>query len=192
MEETINVLNKEELKKLFVNGQLKTQEDVSSLVRDLTGQVLETVLRGELDAHLGYQKYDRKNKSGPNSRNGTSGKKVKTKVGELPLNIPRDRLNEFDPALIKKGDRELAFFEDHVIALYAKGMSTRDITGIVKELYNYEISAEKVSKITDRIHEDSSQWHNRPLEAVYTVVFLDGLFAKVRVEGSVRSVSAYT
>ncbi len=191
MTEKTEVLNKAELKKLFSSGQLRTQEDVSALVKDLTGQVLEAVLRGELDAHLGYEKYDRKEKATENSRNGTSDKRVKTNVGELPLKIPRDRLNEFDPALIKKGDRELAFFEDHIISLYARGMSTRDITGIVKELYNYEISAETVSKITDRIHEHSSEWHSRPLEAVYPVVFLDGFFAKVRVEGSVRKICVY-
>lgn len=191
MLEKRELLNESELLKLFSSGQLRSQADVSDLIKTLTGQVLETVLKGELDSHLGYGKYDRKNKSTPNSRNGTSPKRVKTQVGELPVNIPRDRENEFSPALIKKGDRELSFFEDHVLALYAKGMSTRDISGIIQDIYNYDISAEKVSKITERVHEDSAHWHNRPLEPLYAVVFLDGFFSKVRVEGSVRSVCVY-
>jgi transposase-like protein len=185
------ILNKEEVLKMLSEGQLQTQTDVGKLIKELTGQVLETILKGELDAHLGYKKYDQKNKKTTNSRNGTSSKRVKTQVGELPLKIPRDRDNEFEPALIKKGDRELAFFEDHILALYAKGMSTRDITGIIKELYDYEISAETVSMITARVREESATWHSRPLEPLYTVVFLDGFFTKVRVEGSVRKVCVY-
>jgi putative transposase len=191
MIEQQEILNKEEVLKMFSEGQLQTQTDVGKLIKELTGKVLETILKGELDAHLGYKKYDQKNKKTTNSRNGTSSKRVKTQVGELPLKIPRDRDNEFEPALIKKGDRELAFFEDHILALYAKGMSTRDITGIIKELYDYEISAETVSMITARVREESATWHSRPLEPLYTVAFLDGFFTKVRVDGSVRKVCVY-
>lgn len=191
MTERRELLDASKLKQMFSSGELRSQADVSALVKSLTGQVLETVLQGELDAHLGYKKYDRENKTTTNSRNGTSPKKVKTQVGELGVNIPRDRENEFSPSLIQKGDRELAFFEDHVLSLYAKGMSTRDISGIIEELYNYKISAETVSKITDRVHIESSHWHNRSLEPLYSVVWLDGFFAKVRVEGSVRNVCVY-
>lgn len=185
------LLDELKLKQMFSSGELRNQADVSALIKSLTGQVLETVLKGELDAHLGYGKYDRANKSTINSRNGSSPKRVKTQSGELDLNIPRDRENEFTPVLIKKGERELTFFEDHVLALYAKGVSTRDISGIIKELYNYEISAETVSKITDRVHGERDLWHSRPLEPLYAAVWLDGLFAKVRVEGSVRKICVY-
>ena len=191
MSEKQKLLDESKILNMFSNGQLRSQQDVSDLIKNLTGQVLETVLKGEIDHHLGYQKYDRKNKSTSNSRNGTSLKRVKTQVGELPLNIPRDRKNEFSPALIQKGDRELAFFEDHILALYAKGMSTRDISGIIKELYNYEISAETVSQITHRVHEERNRWHSRPLEPMYAIVFIDGFFSKVRVEGSVRNICVY-
>lgn len=185
------ILDKSKVKELFLSGKLRSQEEVGELIKSLTGEVLEAVLKGELDAHLGYEKYDRKGKATLNSRNGTSAKRVKTSLGELDLNIPRDRQSEFSPGLIKKGDRELAFFEDHILALYAKGMSTRDISEIIKELYSYEISAETVSKITERVHEESSRWHSRPLESIYPVVFMDGFFSKVRVEGSVRTVCVY-
>lgn len=191
MTEKQKLLDESKLLDMFSSGELCSEEDVSDLIKNLTGQVLETVLKGELDAHLGYEKYDRKNKSTPNSRNGTSPKRVKTQIGELPVKIPRDRENEFSPSLIKTGDRELSFFEDHVLALYAKGMSTRDISEIIKNIYNYELSAEKVSKITERVREESTHWHNRPLEPLYAVVFLDGFFSKVRVEGSVRSICVY-
>lgn len=191
MSEEQKLLDESKLLKMFSSGELRSQEDVSALIKRLTGQVLETVLKGELDAHLGYVKYDRKSKSTSNSRNGTSPKRVKTQVGELPVNIPRDRQSEFSPSLIPKGDRELTFFEDHVLSLYAKGMSTRDISGIIEELYNYKISAETVSKITDRVHEESGRWHSRPLEPLYSAVFLDGIVSKVRVEGSVRNVCVY-
>lgn len=192
MQKRQEVVNKDEILKMYSSGQLQTESDVNRLVTQLTGQVLETILNGELDAHLGYEKYDRKNKKTTNSRNGTSAKTVKTRVGALPLQIPRDRENEFEPVLIRKGDRELAFFEDHILALYGKGMSVRDIAEIIKKLYNYEISAEKVSMITARVIEDSTAWNSRPLEPVYPVAFLDGFFAKARViEGSVRNICVY-
>ena len=191
MAEKNELLNEEELLRLYRSGQLRTQEDASVLVKNVIGQVLESILRGELDAHLGYEKYDRKGKKTSNSRNGTSSKRVKTQMGEMEVNIPRDRDGEFEPALIRKGDRELAFFGDHILALYGKGMSTRDITEIIKELYNYEISAETVSTIVSRVEGEREAWHSRPLETVYGMVFLDGLFAKVRVDGIVKTVCVY-
>lgn len=188
------VLNKEEILKRYESGELRTQGDVNNLVKQMVGEVLETILKGELDAHLGYKRYDRegrKAKETSNSRNGGFKKKVKSQVGELSVKIPRDRENGYSPALIKKGSRELSFFEDHILALYSKGMSTRDITGIIQELYNYEISAETVSKIVERVKGESAAWQSRPLESVYAVVFLDGFFSKVRVEGSVINVCVY-
>lgn len=191
MLEQHEILNKTEIMRQFATGELRTQTDVSNLLKKVTGQILESILKGELDSHLGYGKYDHKDKSTANRRNGTSRKKVKTKEGELILQIPRDRNNEFEPILIPKGERELSFFEDHVLALYGKGMSTRDITSLIKEIYNYEISAETVSKITDRVQDDSAAWHSRPLESLYLAVFLDGFHAKVRVESIVRNVCVY-
>lgn len=185
------ILNKDAVMAQFKSGKLRTQEDVGVLLKNLMGEILETVLKGELDAQLGYKKYDHCEKETTNRRNGSSGKKVKTNVGELPVKIPRDRENEFTPVLIKPGDRELSFFEDHVLSLYSKGMSTRDITEIIYELYNYEISAETVSKITDRVVAESMKWHERHLEPVYPIVFLDGFFCNVRVEGQVRKVCVY-
>lgn len=185
------ILNEEAVNMLISSGKLRTQSDVGSLIKQMTGQILESILKGELDSHLGYKKYNRKNKETKNSRNGASMKRVKTQSGELALQIPRDRNNEFVPQLIPKGERELAFFEDNVLALYGKGMSTRDITGIIKELYGYEISAETVSKITDRIQEESALWHSRMLEPIYLAAFLDGFHAKVRVESIVRNVCVY-
>jgi transposase-like protein len=191
MSEKNELLNEEELLKMYKRGQLRTQEDVNVLMRNVLGKAVGAVLKGELDAHLGYEKYDRKRKKTANSRNGTSSKRVKTQMGEMAVQIPRDREGEFEPALIKKGERELAFFGDHILTLYAKGVSTRDITEIIKELYNYEISAETVSKIVSRVEEESEAWHSRPLEAVYAAVFSDGLFAKVRVEGSIKTVCVH-
>ena len=191
MAEKQGLLDNSKLKEMFSSGQLRSQEDVGILFKNLTGQILNAVLKGELDHHLGYEKYDRIKKSTTNSRNGTSSKKVKTQVGELPLNIPRDRQNEYSPILVLKGDRELTFFEDHVLALYSKGMSTRDISEIIKELYRYELSAKTVSKITERVQVERGHWHSRPLESMYALVFLDGFFSKVRVEGSVRNICVY-
>jgi len=191
MSDKNELLNEEELLRLYRSGQLTTQEDVKVLMRNILGKAVGTVLKGELDAHLGYEKYDRKRKKTANSRNGTSSKRVKTQMGEMEVQIPRDREGEFEPVLIKKGDRELAFFGDHILMLYAKGVSTRDITEVIKELYNYEISAETVSKIVSRVQGESDAWHSRPLEAVYMMVFSDGLFAKVRVEGSIKTVCVH-
>lgn len=190
---TVNeeILNKDALMTQFKSGELRTQEDVENLVKKIMGKILETVLKGELDAHLGYERYDHCKKGTTNRRNGSSSKKVRTNVGKIEVKVARDRENEFTPVLIKPGERELSFFSDQVLSLYSKGMSTRDITGIIHEIYDYDISAETVSKITDRVIAESMKWHERPLEPVYANVFLDGFFCNVRVEGHVRKVCVY-
>ena len=143
-------------------------------------EVLQEALEVELEEKLGYDKYNISEKQTSNSRNGYSKKTVKSELGPVELNIPRDRNGEFEPMLIPKHQRNITGIEDKVLSLYTSGLSTRDIHDQIKELYGVEISAEMVSKITDKVLPLVSEWQNRPLESTYAFVFLDAIHYKVR------------
>lgn len=157
------------------------------LLDDLKKALAERVLDAEMDAHL---ERDEERASG-NHRNGRSAKTVLTDTGKLPLSIPRDRQSRFEPQLIEKYRRRFPGFDEKVIALYARGMSTRDIQAHVRELYGLEISPDLVSAVTAAVHEEVSAWQSRPLEPVYAVVFFDALRVKIRDEGMVKNKSVY-
>jgi len=154
--------------------------------------VIETLLEEELTDHLGFEKHDQKAKVIDNSRNGFTPKSVNSKFGEIGLNVPRDRKSEFEPQVVKKRKRDISGLEEKIISMYAKGMTTRDIQSHIKDLYNYEISPETVSSITDKVLERAREWQNRPLEPIYTIVYMDAVFLKMRTEGHVRNVAVYT
>ncbi len=158
------MLNKEELKKLVKEYKMKSMEDVNEFLKNISSQVLEIMLDGELEDHLGYGKYDYTSKNTDNSRNGNYSKEVNSKFGEMELKIPRDRKSEFEPVIVKKGQKEIAGMEEKIISMYAKGMTVRDIQGHIEELYNYEMSAETISNITDRVTEKAKEWQARPLK----------------------------
>ena len=153
------------------------------------GPVLQSMLEGELDSHLGYQKYERN--GGSNSRNGHSKKTVETSAGEIELEIPRDREGTSGPQAVKKHQRDVSGIEEKVISMYAKGMSTRDISSHLGEIYGIEASAEMISKITDRVLPEVKEWQNRQLEEKYAVVFLDAVHYHVRDEGQVVKKAVY-
>ncbi len=156
---------------------------VSELKKALADRLLET----EMDVHLS----DEDEASAGNVRNGHSKKTVLTDTGELTLSIPRDRHGRFDPQLIEKYKRRFPEFDEKVIALYARGMSTREIQGHVRELYGVNISPDLVSAVTDAVHDEVSAWRNRPLESVYAIVYFDAIRVKVRDEGLVRNKAVY-
>jgi len=150
------------------------------------------MLDAELTEHLGYEKYSPIGKNTGNSRNGKTYKTLKNDNGEIELTVPRDRNGTFDPIIVKKYERTLGPIEDKIISMYAKGMTTRDIQSHVQEFYGLDVSASLVSQITDKIIDLAKQWHNRPLESIYPIVFFDAIHYKVTSEGKVANKAAYT
>ena len=164
--------------------QFKSKEEFHSFFNDLFKQGVEEMLKAELDAHLGYEKHSKEGYGSGNSRNGTYGKKMKTEnLGDIVLNIPRDRNGEFEPRLVPKGQRMSDKLEEAITGMYSRGMTTSDISAQVKEIYGVDVSEGTVSNVTNRIVEHVREWQNRPLERVYLTVWMDGIAIKVRQNG---------
>jgi len=171
--------------------KIKSQTELDDFFHGLYKQAVEGMLKAEMDEHLGYQKHQSKDKAGDNSRNGYSNKMLKTNIGDIPLDIPRDRESSFDPVIVPKHQRMSARIEQAIITLYSRGMSTRDIEATIKEMYGIELSEGTVSNITNTIIESIKQWQQRPLESVYFVVWMDGIVIKVRSNGKVQGKTIY-
>ena len=185
------VFEKDKLKKLLDEREVKDQEGLQALLRDLTKEVIEALYDGELTDHLGYEKHQQGGSTNGNARNGRGKKTVQSKLGEVELSPPRDRAGTFDPQVVKKRQRDISGIEQKVISMYAKGMSTRDISSHIDEIYGYALSAESISAITDKVLERAKEWRSRPLEPLYTIVFMDGMVVKMRVDGLVRKQTIY-
>jgi len=186
------VLDRDKLKKLLKEKGVKSLEDFNAFMREVSKDVVETLLEEELTDPLGFEKYDQKAKTIDNSRNGYIPKAVKSKHGAIDMNVPRDRKSEFEPRVVKKRKRDISGLKDKIISMYAKGMTTRDIQAHIKDLYNYEISPDTVSSMTDKILERAREWQNRPLDPIYAVIYMDAVFLKMRTEGHVRNVALYS
>jgi len=184
-------LDREELKEILKSEQIENTGDLQRLMRSIMKDVIEALYDGEITDHLGYDKHQQKAGKDDNSRNGYSKKTVHSNVGPVELDVPRDRNSEFSPKVIKKRQRDISGIEDKVISMYAKGMSTRDIKQHIYDIYGYEISPETVSTITDTVLEHAKEWQSRPLETVYSIVFMDALIIKLRQEGVVKNVAVY-
>ncbi len=165
----------------------KSAEDVMTVLNQLRKRGLEAVLRAEMDEHLGYAKHAPEGFNSGNSRNGFTKKRVLTDDGEVEIEVPRDREGSFEPKVVEKGQRRLKGFDDKLIALYARGMSTRDIQGHIKEIYDVDVEASLVSRVTEQVMQDVEDWQQRKLDAVYPIVFFDGLVVKVRDNGFVAN-----
>ncbi len=150
--------------------QFKTGSELTSFIEQLHKRGVEKILEGELDAHLDYDRHQKSNN--PNSRNGYGTKTIKTNLGETQIQVPRDRDASFNPMLIKKRESTADGVENLIISLYAKGMSTTDIEEQIRELYDFNISSSAISRITDKITADIIAWKNRPLEALYLIVWI--------------------
>src|SRR5437868_7464480 len=174
---------------LLAQVQDKDAESIlgeSGLAGQLKKMLAERMLSAELSHHLANE-----GEASKNHRNGSSAKKVLTPGGELHLDIPRDRLSSFEPKLVAKHQRRMASFDDHVISMYARGMSVREIQAHLLELYGTEVSPDLISTITDEVLEEVAQWQQRPLEAMYPIVYFDALRLKIRDEGTVKNKAVY-
>ena len=163
----------------------------AGLLKQLTKKVAERALNAEMEQHLGYAKHAPEGKNSGNSRNGKSSKKVRSVHGEIELDIPRDRSGSFEPKLIKKGEKQLNGFDDRIISLYARGMTTRDIQAHFEESYSVEVSPTFISQVTNEVLDEVKQWQQRPLDALYPVVYLDCLVVRSRDSGAVQNKSVY-
>jgi putative transposase len=175
-------------------GDGKTAEELfgkEGLVSQLTKRLIDRSLSSEITHHLGYNKHSLEGNNTGNSRNGSTPKTVKTGTSELTLSIPRDRNGEFEPQLVKTHQRRFTGFDDLVLSLYGKGMTVRDIQAHLEETYGSEVSKDLISTITDGILDEVKEWRNRPLEAVYPIVYIDGFVAKCRVDRQVSNRTVY-
>ena len=182
---------KEQLRQIIRENDLKSAGDVYALLKDSFKDLLQELLEAELDVSLGYDKNEKHGIETDNKRNGHTPKTVKSEFGEFQLDIPRDRNGEFEPEIVPKYCRDISGIEEKVISLYARGMTTRDIGAEIQELYGINVSAEKVSKITDRILPEIKEWQSRPLEPVYPFVFMDAIHYKIREDGRILNRAAY-
>jgi len=176
----MGLLTKDQIKQFIKEHNLKTATDVQEALKEMFGETLQQMLEAELENKLGYSKYDYRNKKTDNSRNGHSSKKVRTELGEVELEIPRDRKGEFEPQVVKKHQNDVSSIEDQVISMYAKGMTVRDIQNHLKNIYGVDASPTLISNITDKIIPVIREWQSRPLQEVYAMVFLDAIHYKVK------------
>lgn len=188
---------KETIKKEWLDELLKDcqkPEDLlgeQGLLKRLTKALLERVLETELTHHLGYEKHDPAGYGSGNSRNGSSEKTLKSKNGELTIEVPRDRNGTFEPQMIPKHQRRFDGFDEKILSMYARGMTTRDIQGHLEEIYGVEVSPMLISNVTDAVAEEVKAWQSRPLNAVYPIVYLDALHVKIREAGHVQNRAIY-
>ena len=176
-------------------AKCKTADDLTGkngLIQRLVGGMLEQILQKEMDEHLGYEKHSPEGHHSGNSRNGRTKKTLKSNFGEIELEVPRDRNSDFEPIAVKKRQRSISSFDDKIISMYAKGMSTRDIQSHMQELYGMEMSPAMISNITEKVVEVAIDWQARTLQCVYPVVFFDAIHYKVKENGKIVSKAAYT
>lgn len=183
--------SKDQVKAFVKDNNLKTMDDVQSALKELFAETLQSMLEAELDTELGYEKHDVKNKTTRNSRNGTSKKTVISEYGEVDIDVPRDRNGEFEPVIVKKHQKSVTGIEDQIIAMYAKGISTRDIQDHMQHLYGINVSPTMISNVTNKIVPFIKEWQSRPLQGVYAVMFLDAIHFKVKQDGAIVNKAAY-
>jgi transposase-like protein len=163
-----------------VGRQFKSEQDLADFSWLLKKITVEAALGGEIEDHLGYSKHEVRGRGTGNSRNGYSRKTLKGDHGEVEIDTPRDRNGTFEPQIVRKGQTRLTQFDDQILALYAKGMSTRDIVATFKEMYGADVSASLISKVTDAVLDRVLEWQARPLDAIYPIVYLDCIVLKIR------------
>jgi len=193
----IIAMNEQDLEKLLDSIDFKnlTADQITGengLLKLLTKRIIQKAMTSEIDDHLGYTKHDPEGRNSGNSRNGKSKKTIITDQGDLQIEIPRDRNGEFEPQIIKKHQRRFEGFDDKIISMYGRGMTTRDIQDHLKDIYGVEVSPEFISKVTDAVIEDVKEWQNRPLDPFYAIVYFDALVTKSRQDGRVINKAVYT
>ena len=183
---------REKIRELLELAGVNGMEDIQQLFRETIAEFIEDGLDAEMDEHLGYDRYDTKEKETDDSRNGHSSKTLRTSLGDTPIQVPRDRKGEFDPVILKKNQTSISQdVEEKIISMYAKGMTTTDIGDHIRDIYGIEVSESTVSRITDKVLPAAKEWQQRPLESVYAVMFMDAIHYHVRSEGQIVKKAVY-
>ena len=185
----LNENKKNIIASLIEEYDIQTAADVQEALKDLLGGTIQEMMEAELDNHLGYKSYERSDN--PDYRNGTKSKTLRSTVGEIPIAVPKDRNGDFELKVVPKYKKDISDIESKVISLSAKGLTTRQISSVIEDIYGCEISEGMVSNITDKIMPDIEAWQNRPLSAVYPIVFVDCIHFSVRDEHIVKKFAAY-
>ena len=180
---------KDELLDELIKGYQKPEDLIgeNGLLKELTKRLVERALRGELTHHLGYERNEDAAAKGSNRRNGSSRKTLKGDFGDLEISVPRDREGTFEPMMVAKNQTRWTGFDDKILSMYARGMSTREIQGHLQEIYKVEVSPALISQVTDEVMEEVKAWQSRPLDPLYPIVYLDALYVKMRHEGRVEN-----
>ncbi len=186
----MKILSYEEYQEKVKN--LKTSKDVNNFLKELVAPTLQAMLEAEMTDHLGYEKYKSAGRGSGNSRNGHSEKTLKGNLGVAELRVPRARNGDFEPVAVKKYETVESGVEEKIISMYAKGMTTRDINTHMQDIYGVDVSSSMISSITDKVQPLVHEWQVRPLNTVYPIVYLDGIFFKVRSEGKIMTKCSYT
>lgn len=174
---------------LIEEYDIKTANDIQEALKDLLGGTIQEMLEAELNEHLGYESYERSDN--PDYRNGTKPKKLKSSYGEIPIDVPQDRDGDFEPKVVPKRKKDISEIEQKIISLYAKGLTIRQISSVIDDIYGFEVSDGMVSDITDKIMPQIEEWQNRPLSSVYPIVFIDCIHFSVRDEHIIKKLAAY-
>ena len=174
---------------LLSEYDIQTADDIQDALKDLLGGTIQEMMEAEMDEHLGYDKYERSSES--NYRNGTKTKRVRSKYGEFDIDVPQDRQSTFEPKVVQKRQKDISAIDDKIISMYAKGMTTRQISDTIEDIYDFEVSEGMISDITDKLLPEIENWQNRPLSAVYPVIFIDAVHFSVRDDGIIRKLAAY-
>lgn len=168
---------------------IQTAEDIQDALKDLLSGTLKEMLDAEMDGHLGYDRYERSD--GSSYRSGTKSKRVRSKYGGFEVDVPQDRQSSFEPQVLPKRRKDISAIDDKIISMYAKGMTVRRISETIEDIYGFEVSEGMVSDITDKLLPKIGEWQNRPLSAVYPVVFIDAVHFSVRDDSVIRKLAAY-
>jgi transposase-like protein len=174
---------------LLSEYDIQSAEDVQDALKDLLGGTLEEMLQSEMKEHLGYDEYERSDSD--NARNGVKLKKIRSKYGEIGIAVPQDRNSSFEPKIVGKRKKDISGVDEKIIAMYAKGLSTRQISEQIEDLYGFEVSESFVSDVTDKLLPQIEEWQHRPLSWMYPIIFIDAVYFSVKTDGIVKKRAAY-
>lgn len=168
---------------------IETADDIQEALKDLLGGTIKSMMESEMDEHLGYESYERSDSD--NYRNGTKKKKVRSNYGEFQIDVPQDRNSSFEPKIVPKRKKDISGIDQQIISLYARGLTTRQISEQIEEIYGFECSEGFISDVTDKILQDIDDWQNRPLDEVYPIMFIDAVHFSVREDNRIKKLAAY-
>ncbi len=174
---------------LIEEYDIETAEDIQAALRDLLGGTIKSMMEAEMDEHLGYGSYERSDND--NYRNGTKSKKVRSNYGEFEVDVPQDRNSSFEPQIVKKRQKDISEIDQKIISMYARGLTTSQISEQIEEIYGFECSEGFISDVTDKILQEIDDWQKRPLDEIYPIVFIDAVHFSVREDNRIRKLAAY-